>query len=189
MHTLILNGSPRPFGDTAALIAALREGLRGRVTQVDCCRARISPCLDCRRCAKEPGCAVHDEMDVLYPVIERCDRVVIATPVYFSLPTPQVLSVCSRLQTYFCAKFFRKESSPILPKRGGILLCGGGSGSAAPAEAAVRRMLKALGAGEIGPVAASLNTDRLPAREDAAALAQAAALAEFLNAGASVGPC
>lgn len=181
MHTLILNGSPRPSGDTAVLIAALRETLCGDITQIDCYRARISPCLDCRLCAKEPGCAIHDDMDALYPVIERCDCVVIATPVYFSLPTPPLLSVCSRLQTFFCARFFRGETTAILPKRGGILLCGGGSGSAAPAEAAIRRMLKAMGIREIGPVAASLNTDRLPAREDRAALTQAAALADFLN--------
>lgn len=181
MHTLILNGSPHKSGDTAALIAALREELRGEVTQIDCYRANISPCVDCRWCTKNAGCAIKDDMQSLYPVIESCDCIVIASPVYFSLPTAPVLSVCSRIQTYFCASFFRKSPIPIKPKRGGIILTGGGSGSAEPAEATSRRLLKYMKAKEIGPIAASLKTDQLPASQDTRALAQARALAAFLN--------
>jgi len=142
MKTLILNGSPRPSGDTAALVRALRENLTGEVIEINCYRANISPCVDCRRCTRTPGCAIQDDMQTLYPVIEECDCIVIATPVYFSLPTAPVLSVCSRIQTYFCASFFRKSPVPIRPKRGGIILTGGGSGSAVPAEETVRRLLK-----------------------------------------------
>lgn len=181
MHTLILNGSPHKNGDTAALIAALRENLQGEVTQIDCYRAGISPCTDCRWCTKNPGCAIKDEMQDLYPILESCDNIVIASPVYFSLPTAPVLSVASRIQTYFCASFFRKQPVPIKPKRGGILLAGGGSGSAEPAEATARRLLKYMKAKEIGPVAASLKTDRIPARDDADALSAARELADFLN--------
>ena len=184
MKTLILNGSPRPNGDTAALIRTLREDLTGEVAEINCYRANISPCVDCRRCTRLPGCAIQDDMQALYPVIEDCDCIVIATPVYFSLPTAPVLSVCSRIQTYFCASFFRKSPVPIKPKRGGIILTGGGSGSAAPAEETARRLLKYMRAKEIGPVAASLHTDALPAHEDAEALAAVRALAAFLNGSA-----
>ena len=181
MHTLILNGSPHKNGDTAALISALREYLCGEVTQIDCYRANISPCVDCRWCTKNPGCAIKDEMQDIYPIIESCDNIVIASPVYFSLPTAPVLSVCSRIQTYFCASFFRKSPVPIKPKRGGILLAGGGSGSAAPAEDTARRILKYMKAKQIGPVVASLATDKIPAREDPSIHQQAQALAVFLN--------
>ena len=181
MHTLILNGSPHANGDTAVLISALREHLHGEVTQIDCYRANISPCTDCRWCTKNPGCAIRDEMQNIYPIIESCDNIVIASPVYFSLPTAPVLSVCSRIQTYFCASFFRKSPVPIKPKRGGILLAGGGSGSAAPAEETARRILKYMKAKQIGPVVASLATDRIPAREDASVPEQAKSLAAFLN--------
>jgi len=181
MHTLILNGSPRKNGDTAAMLAVLRENLRGEVTQIDCYRAGISPCVDCRWCTKNPGCAIKDGMQEIYPVLESCDNIVIATPVYFSLPTAPVLSVASRFQTYFCASFIRKSPVPIRHKRGGIILAGGGSGSAEPAEETARRLLKYMKAKQIGPVAASLSTDRLPAREDAQAMAAVRALAEYLN--------
>lgn len=181
MHTLILNGSPRKNGDTAALIAALRENLHGEVTQIDCYRANISPCVDCRWCTKNPGCAIKDGMQDIYPILESCDNIVIASPVYFSLPTAPVLSVASRIQTYFCATFFRKSPVEIKPKRGGIILSGGGSGSAEPAEATARRLLKYMKAKQIGPVAASLATDKIPARQDEGALNSARALAAFLN--------
>jgi multimeric flavodoxin WrbA len=181
MHTLILNGSPHKNGDTAAMIAALREHLHGEITQIDCYRAEISPCTDCRWCTKNPGCAIRDAMQDVYPILETCDNIVIASPVYFSLPTAPVLSVASRIQTYFCQSFFRKSPVPIAPKRGGIILAGGGSGSAEPAEATARRLLKYMKAKQIGPVAASLATDRIPAREDAAALEAARSLAAFLN--------
>jgi NAD(P)H-dependent FMN reductase len=92
-----------------------------------------------------------------------------------------VLSVASRIQTYFCQSFFRKSPVPIAPKRGGIILAGGGSGSAEPAEATARRLLKYMKAKQIGPVVASLATDKLPAREDSAIQQQAKALAAFLN--------
>lgn len=181
MHTLIINGSPHKNGDTAALIDALREHLKGEVTQVDCYRANISPCVDCRWCTKNPGCVIKDGMQDLYSVIENCDCIVIASPVYFSLPTAPVLSVCSRIQTYFCASFFRKSPVPIKPKRGGILISGGGSGSAAPAEETSRRLLRYMKARQIGPVVASLATDKLPARDDPSIPQQAKALADFLN--------
>lgn len=181
MKTLILNGSPHPNGDTAALLSALKSRLSGEIIQIDCYRADIAPCVDCRWCAAHSGCAVRDDMQALYPVIETCDSVVVATPVYFSLPTPPLLSVCSRLQTYFCQSFFRHAPVEIRPKRGGILLAGGGSGSAAPAEAAAKRLLRAVKCTEIGPTAASLATDRLRARDDSAALEAAKRLADFLN--------
>lgn len=181
MQMLILNGSPRPNGDTAALIGALRANLTGDVVQIDCYCAHISPCVDCRRCARLPGCAIEDDMQALYPIIESCDGLVIATPVYFSLPTPPLLAVASRLQTYFCARAFRGESPTLRPKRGGILLAGGGSGSAAPAEQTARRLLRAMNACEIGPVVASLRTDEIPASEDARAMADAQILADFLK--------
>ena len=181
MHTLILNGSPHANGDTAALLKVLKENLSGEITQIDCYHANISPCTDCRYCTKKPGCAIRDGMQDLYPILENCDNIVIATPVYFSLPTAPVLSVCSRIQTYFCASFFRKSPVAIKPKRGGIILAGGGSGSAVPAEETARRLLKYMKAKQIGPVAASLHTDKVPARNDEDALLQARLLAAFLN--------
>ena len=47
--TLILNASPRADGDVAALLDAVKAELRGPVEELRLFRARLSPCVDCRR--------------------------------------------------------------------------------------------------------------------------------------------
>ena len=182
MKTIIFNGSPRKNGDTAAMIAEMKKQLHGEVIVLDCYREKISPCVDCRRCMKEAGCAIPDGMQKYYAALQECDCVVIASPVYYSLPSAPLLAVMSRLQTWFCASRFRKEPVPIKSKRGGIILSGGGSGSADPAIDTCKRLLRVMRAKEIGPMALSLDTDHVPAAQDEVALAQARALAAFLNA-------
>ena len=182
MKTLIFNGSPRRNGDTAAMIAELKQNLHGEVIELACYREKISPCVDCRSCMQKPGCAIPDGMQKYYEILQDCDCVVIASPVYYSLPTAPLLAVMSRLQTWFCASRFRKEPVQVKPKRGGMILSGGGSGSADPAIDTCRRLLRVMRAKEIGPMVLSLDTDHVPAAQDADALAQARALAAFLNA-------
>ena len=80
--TLIFNGSPRKKGDTAALIRALTEDLAGQYRVVDCYRADISPCIDCRSCRRVKKCVLPDDMQEVYAYIEECDNIVIASPIY-----------------------------------------------------------------------------------------------------------
>ncbi len=50
MKILILNGSPKPNGNTAAMVAAFAEGAResGHDVQiVDVCQKKIAGCLAC----------------------------------------------------------------------------------------------------------------------------------------------
>ena len=98
--TLIFNGSPRKQGDTAALIRALTEGLAGEYRVVDCYRADIAPCIDCRSCRREKRCVLRDEMQEIYPYIETCDSVVVASPIYYAELTGKLLDVASRFQVY-----------------------------------------------------------------------------------------
>ena len=102
MKTLILNGSPRVHGDTVSLINLLIKSLYGEYLVVDAYKSNISPCRDCRYCWENPGCAIKDEMQVIYSYIEDCDNIVIASPLYFSELTGKLLDLGSRLQTYFC---------------------------------------------------------------------------------------
>ena len=57
MKTLILNGSPRIMGDTAQLIKNITDNIAGEYRMVDTYRCNISPCIDCRYCWEEQGCA------------------------------------------------------------------------------------------------------------------------------------
>ncbi len=179
--TLILNGSPRRQGDTAALLRALTEALTGEYRVVDCWREDISPCIDCRACRKERRCVIRDAMQEVYRYAEDCTGVVIASPIYFAELTGKLLDTASRFQVYYAARAFRGEDPGLRPKKGGVLLAGGGTGDPRRPYNTAKLILRQLNVGEIFPPVCSGSTDTLPAGEDGAALAQARDLAAFLN--------
>lgn len=130
MKTLIFNGSPRSSGNTAAIIEKISKDLNGDIKIVNAYSANISPCVDCRYCWENNGCCVDDDMQEIYDYIQTCDNIIIASPIYFSELTGKLLDVCSRLQTYYCARHFRNEIPINKPKKGAVILVGGGDGNA-----------------------------------------------------------
>ncbi len=170
MKTLILNGSPRANGDTASLIHIVTEGLRGEHKVLDTYRCDISPCVDCRYCREHPGCAIQDEMQEIYDYIQQCDNILIASPIYFSELTGKLLDVGSRLQTYFCAGFFRGEKPIPKPKKGAVLLVGGGDGHMDKAYETACVLLRHMNCYTIHEVVFSHNTNTRPAVHDEQAL-------------------
>ena len=181
MKTLIFNGSPRKNGDTVSLLKVFKEQLPGEYKIVEAYRANISPCLDCRYCKEMSGCAIQDEMQEVYEYLKDCDNVLIASPVYFSELTGPMLSVGSRLQTYFCGRFFRQEDSGLIPKKGAVLLVGGGDGKPDKAYETAKVLLKNMNCKEIYPLVCSHNTDRIPAIEDAKAVAGVEEIVRFFS--------
>ena len=181
MKTLILNGSPRKNGDTAALLAAVKNGLEGEIMQIDAYYANISPCIDCRMCRKKSGCAINDDMNGVYSFLEACDNVLIASPIYFSELTGRLLDVGSRLQTYFSARRFRGETPEIKPKKGAVILTGGGSGKPQKAYETAVCLLHMMNAYDIGELVCSFDTDRIPAATDKEAIEAAEKIALFFN--------
>ena len=99
MKTLIINGSPRVNGDTVRLINIFKEKINGEYMTVDAYRCKASPCIDCRFCWENSGCAIDDELQQIYAYIQECDNILIASPIYFSELTGKLLDVGSRLQT------------------------------------------------------------------------------------------
>lgn len=170
MKTLILNGSPRKNGDTAGLINELTKKIAGEYKIVEAYRCNISPCLDCRYCWKHNGCCIKDEMQEIYEYIEECDNIIISSPIYFSELTGKLLDVGSRLQRYFCASFFRKEKPIAKPKKGAIILVGGGDGDFEKAHSTARTLLHQMNCRDIHPLVCSHNTDKIPATKDKNAL-------------------
>ncbi|MDO4798863.1 MAG: flavodoxin family protein [Coriobacteriales bacterium] len=88
MNIVILNGSPRPKGNTAAMVAAYREGAQSAghaVTVFDVCRMDIAGCLACEYChTKAPRqCVQNDDMQKIYPALDDADMIVLASPVYY----------------------------------------------------------------------------------------------------------
>ena len=187
MKTLLFNGCPRPKGDTAQLLERFMAELGGEIKMVRAYDGSIRPCVDCRYCWEHDGCAIQDGMTEVYRWIEDCDNIVLASPVYFSEITGQLLAVLSRLQTLFCAHFFRGK--PQLSrgnlqsggKRGMILLVGGGDGSMERAAATARVLLHQMGVSEILPLISFHDTNHRPAAEDAETCRQLSAAAQILR--------
>ena len=182
MKTLILNGSTRTQGDTAALVGAMRGRLAGEVVELSCFDG-IRPCADCRDCWETPGCSIRDALSPLYPFFESCDNLVLASPVWFGELSGPLLNLASRLvQPYFAARRFRNEAPQIRKKHGVLILTAGGEKrteeKAADTANALFRSMNAL------PCLAkvfSLETDTLPAAQDSRALQKAWDAAMLLN--------
>lgn len=180
MKTLIINGSPRMNGDTSVLIDEFTRRLEGEARIVTL-RDGIAPCADCRYCWTHAGCAIDDAMQEIYRFHEECDNVVLASPIWYSSLSGPLLNITSRMQTLFAARFKRGERREA-DKNGVLILTGA---QARTKDAPEQAALVIMGTMRVKrPLAArvySLNTDALPAAEDAAALAQARAAAETLN--------
>ncbi len=166
MKTLILNGSPRPDGDTQSLLHLFGESISGECLTINAYTCGIAPCRDCRFCWENPGCAIQDGMQEVYAFIQACDNILIASPLYFSELTGLLLSLGSRLQTYFCARSFRKEEPVQKPKRGAVILVGGGDGHISTAYGTACTLLHHMNCYDILPAVFSHSTNDRPAIQD-----------------------
>ena len=102
MKILILNGSPRPSGNTAAMVATFSDGAREAghdVTVVEVCKKKIAGCLACEYCHTkgESRCIQQDDMQEIYPVLEEAEMIVLASPVYYHSFTGQLQCVITRI--------------------------------------------------------------------------------------------
>lgn len=181
MKTLILNGSPRVQGDTMSLINKVIEGIDGECKLVNAYSCEISPCVDCRYCWENDGCAVKDEMQEVYSYIQECDNILIASPIYFSELTGKLLDVGSRLQTYFCSRFFRKIDPIAKQKKGAVILVGGGDGRVNKPYETACTLLHHMNCYNIHPVVFSHDTNARPAIDDRKAMDGVAEIIAFFN--------
>lgn len=181
MKTLIFIGTPRKNGDTMALLNEFISHLNGEYKIINAYTCNISPCIDCRYCRENMGCSIKDEMQDVYDYIQQCDNVLIASPLYFSELTGQLLSITSRLQTYFSSRFFRKEIPIKKAKKGGVIIVGGGDGSIEKAYNTACILLHHMNAVDIATVVYSHKTNDIPSCEDINAMKCSKDLAGFFN--------
>lgn len=179
MKTLILNGSPRENGDTVSLIRELTKKLPGEHRIIDAYRCDISPCVDCRYCREHSGCVINDGMRAVYDYLTECDNILIASPIYFSELTGKLLDLGSRLQTYFCASFFRNEVPTLKPKKGAVILVGGGDGGMDKAYSTARVLLRQMNCHSVHEPVISHDTNNTPARDDENAIRGIDSIARF----------
>jgi multimeric flavodoxin WrbA len=101
MKITVLNGSPRPKGNTAALIEAFKAGAESaghEVTVLQVGTMNIGGCKGCEYChTKGNGtCVQKDDMQQVYPALAEAEMVVLASPVYYFGFTGQLQCAVSR---------------------------------------------------------------------------------------------
>lgn len=102
MNILVLNGSPRPDGNTSSLVAAFVDGAKASnhtVTVIPVCQKKIAGCRACEYChTKGNGkCIQQDDMQEIYPILEKAEMIVLASPVYYHSFTGQLQCVINRI--------------------------------------------------------------------------------------------
>lgn len=103
-NVLILLGSPRKKGNSAALADAIAQGAEdagAKVISVYLNSMNISPCQACDGCRRKEGrCIVDDDMQSIYPLIESANAIVYVSPVYWFTVSAQLKSVMDRCYAY-----------------------------------------------------------------------------------------
>lgn len=157
---LILNGSPRIHGNTAALIDAFTAGAEAAghtIARFDLAALDIHGCRGCLGGGKDPRhpCVQRDGMDAVYPAYMAADVVVLASPMYY-------WSISGQLKCAFDRLFAVAELGPDLanPVKDAVLLMaaeGDTEENFAPVRAYYKALLDCLGWKDAGIVYAGGN--------------------------------
>jgi multimeric flavodoxin WrbA len=124
-------GSPRVGGNTDALLDAALDGAGeagARTEKVVLERLRLRGCLECESCLKTGRCAVKDDMDRIYQLLDDADVVIIASPIFFSGLTAQMKMMIDRCQCLWARKYVLGKRISAGRRRVGAFLSVGGRG-------------------------------------------------------------
>ncbi len=120
---LLLNGSPRAKGCTAAALQEMisvftTEGIETELIHVG--NKDIRGCIACGSCMKTGQCVLNDLVNEVAPKFEAADGLVIGSPVYYASPNGTVLSFMDRLfySTHF-SKHMKVGAAVVSARRGG----------------------------------------------------------------------
>ena len=118
-NILVLNGSPKMSGNTAALVDAFCRGAQeaGHTVHVfNVANLNVHPCTDCQYCFDHAGeCVLQDDMKRIMPHLYADDVIVFATPVYFYGFSAQIKTVLDRMICMQPSKMTVKGSILLSP--------------------------------------------------------------------------
>lgn len=131
-YLLALYTSPRARGNTSLLLDTLVRGAEQagvesvtyRVAQMD-----IRPCRGCDACSRDGECVQKDEMQEIYPHLERAGAVVLAAPIFSMHICAQAKALIDRCQRFWALTYVLRThpvSQDFAAQRRGLFLscCG-----------------------------------------------------------------
>ena len=124
---LILSGSPKKDGNTAALVDWFKQGVSLRGAQIEVVstaflKCKSNGCTSCRLCqkSKEYECVIDDEVRPVLKKMAQVDVIVVATPLYFFGPSAQLKIVLDRMFSLY--KWDNDAGSMQTPLKGKTLV-------------------------------------------------------------------
>ena len=111
MKVLGIYGSPRKKGNSQAILDKVLEGAAAAGAEIERIYVRdlkMSGCLECGACEKDGQCAVKDDMQNVYPILEEADVVVLASPIFFYGMTAQAKALVDRAQALWSRRMLKK---------------------------------------------------------------------------------
>lgn len=128
MRIVGLVASPRKQSNTDLIVTQILEGAKASnhlVEKIYVYGLNLSPCIDCQACKKGSfQCAIHDDMQILYPEIEAADLIVFGTPLYWYGPSAPMKLVIDRLRPFIGSKKLKnKKAILVIPSEEGAEAC------------------------------------------------------------------
>lgn len=157
---LIVMASPREKSNSSILarqVGAGAEASEASVEYVSLHDLDIRPCNGCDACRSGPQCIIEDDMQSLYPKVQACDALVLASPVYWFTVAAQMKTFMDRWYAFGGDQAY----AALAGKRVGIVLTYGDpdpfSSGAVNALRTFQDSFRYVGAEIIGTVYGSAN--------------------------------
>ena len=124
MKVLMINGSPRPNGNTSIALGEMKEIFRREGIETEMLHIgsqNIRGCIACGSCAKTGKCVFEDAVNEAAAQFEACDGLVVGSPVYYASANATLVAFLTRLfySTSF-DKSMKVGASVVVARRGGL---------------------------------------------------------------------
>ena len=124
MKVLIINGSPRRNGNTAAALGEMEKVFSAEGVEYETVNIGSEPvrgCIACGSCEKNGKCAFDDAVNQTAPKFEKADALIVASPVYYASANATLLAFLQRLfySTGF-DKSMKVGACVVVARRGGL---------------------------------------------------------------------
>ena len=124
MKVLMINGSPRPNGNTSVALGEMEkifaaEGVETEILQIG--SKAIRGCIGCGKCVELGKCVFDDAVNEIASKVEACDGLVVGSPVYYASANATLVAFLTRLfySTPF-DKTMKVGAAVAVARRGGL---------------------------------------------------------------------
>lgn len=123
MKVLLINGSPRPNGNTALALKNMAEVFEAQGVEAEILNIgsnAIRGCIACNSCKKAGKCVFDDAVNEAAPKFQEADGLVVASPVYYASANATLIAFLDRL--FYSTSFDKRMkvgASVVVARRGG----------------------------------------------------------------------